>query len=283
MYQVLHKIVAGEFERPSIMKPDLDPAFEAVVVKAMASTPDDRYPTVTALGAALLPFASTRTRAVWAPLFDKSAVAEWETQPPMRREAAYSEPISQANVSHTINQPHSSVDIHPPDRRRALMVGGVVLCVLAAFVVYLAMPASEPTVIATPVPPEKPKTAETSLPPKHLVETDAVAISATPSSARIVIDGDELGTGTYQGKMLKDGRTHELVVRADGYTAFRTVFTDVAPAGDITLERAETARATHKVVRRRTTTRRRPVETTVRKVEAKTSPKKGANDALIIR
>lgn len=280
MYQVLHKIVAGEFERPTVLKGDLDPSFEAVVMKSMGSKPEDRFQTVTELGAAILPFASPRQRAVWAPLFDKGAVAEWETQPPMKREAAYSEPISQSSLSQsaapqTINHTGSSMDIHPPDRRRAMMIGGVVLCVLAAFVLFLAMPGGDDEVVAVPIEP-KANVEPTPPPAKTIVETYTVKINATPAAAKIFIDGDEVATGSYDGTMLKDGRTHELVVRADGHVAYQTVFTDAAPPSDVKLNR----------VRRKAPVRTSPPPKRIVKkkpVVKKKQPKKGANDALILR
>ena len=197
------------------------------MIKAMKSSPDERFQDVTELGAALLPFASPRNRAVWAPLFDKGAVAEWETQPPMKREAAYAEPVPSSAISETINQASSSIDIHPPDRKRAMLVGGVAFCVLAAFVLFLAMPGGDDEVVAVPVEAPKPKVAAPE--PKPAPKTYEVGITVSPSTAKIFIDGDEVGTGRYAGTMLKDGRTHELEVRADGYVAHEAVFTDVAP------------------------------------------------------
>ena len=47
------------------MRPELAPAFEAVILRAMALDPDARFDSVRALGAALLPFASERTRVLY--------------------------------------------------------------------------------------------------------------------------------------------------------------------------------------------------------------------------
>jgi serine/threonine protein kinase len=62
-------ISTGQFDPPSSVRPDLPPEFEAIIMRAMARQPEDRFPSVAALGAALLPFASERGRAAWEPVF----------------------------------------------------------------------------------------------------------------------------------------------------------------------------------------------------------------------
>jgi serine/threonine protein kinase len=68
LYAVLDAIAEGRCERPRQRRPELDAGFEAVVLRAMAHAPEDRFPSVRALGAALLPFASERARAQWQPV-----------------------------------------------------------------------------------------------------------------------------------------------------------------------------------------------------------------------
>lgn len=62
LYVLLNAIVAGQFARPSKLQPDLPAELEAIVLRAMATRPEDRFPDARALGLALLPFASERTR-----------------------------------------------------------------------------------------------------------------------------------------------------------------------------------------------------------------------------
>ncbi len=47
--EVLRKVQKGDFARPRQLDPSLDPALEAVCLKAMATKPEDRYPTCRAL------------------------------------------------------------------------------------------------------------------------------------------------------------------------------------------------------------------------------------------
>ena len=75
LYGLLVAIVAGGPAPPSAHRPELVPAFEAVVLRAMARQPEDRFPSVRALGTALLDFASPAAAAVWAPVFCADAGA----------------------------------------------------------------------------------------------------------------------------------------------------------------------------------------------------------------
>jgi eukaryotic-like serine/threonine-protein kinase len=47
--EILHKVQNGDFPRPRQLDPAIDPALEAVCLKAMATTPEGRYPTCRAL------------------------------------------------------------------------------------------------------------------------------------------------------------------------------------------------------------------------------------------
>jgi len=75
LYGLLVAIVAGGPAPPGAHRPGLVPAFEAVVLRAMARQPEDRFPSVRALGAALLDFAGPATAVVWAPVFCTDAGA----------------------------------------------------------------------------------------------------------------------------------------------------------------------------------------------------------------
>jgi eukaryotic-like serine/threonine-protein kinase len=62
-------IGSGHTKKPREIKPEIPEALERVIRRAMAVLPDDRYPSMAALGAALLPFASKRVRLIWEPVF----------------------------------------------------------------------------------------------------------------------------------------------------------------------------------------------------------------------
>jgi serine/threonine-protein kinase len=76
-YVVMRSIGEGTFARPRAVRPALPEAFEAIILRAMGRTPNDRFESVHALGQALLPFASAKRRVIWADYFerDRPAVA----------------------------------------------------------------------------------------------------------------------------------------------------------------------------------------------------------------
>jgi serine/threonine protein kinase len=69
LFAIMRSIAEGRFVRPRQLRPDLPPAFEAVILRAMGSSPDRRYESVHALGQALLPFATPRGRVIWGGYF----------------------------------------------------------------------------------------------------------------------------------------------------------------------------------------------------------------------
>ncbi len=75
LYVLLAEIVLGKAEPPSLHEPALPPAFERVVLRAMACDRERRFPTIAELGAALLPFASPAVQTVWAEEFADAASA----------------------------------------------------------------------------------------------------------------------------------------------------------------------------------------------------------------
>jgi serine/threonine protein kinase len=61
-YAIMHAVVSASVLPPSAIDRSLPPALDDVVLRAMHRDPGDRFPSVRALGAALLPWASAETR-----------------------------------------------------------------------------------------------------------------------------------------------------------------------------------------------------------------------------
>jgi len=70
MYEMLGKLMAGEFPAPSSLNPDIDARLEAVILRAMAFDKRERYPSALALQEAL-----AADLAVRAPRFTQSTLA----------------------------------------------------------------------------------------------------------------------------------------------------------------------------------------------------------------
>ncbi len=65
VFELLRKVVNGDFPTPRSVRPELPETFERVVLRAMATRPEQRFASMRDLGAALLPFASERTRVLY--------------------------------------------------------------------------------------------------------------------------------------------------------------------------------------------------------------------------
>lgn len=66
---LLNAIAEGHFVPPSHVQPFISRSLEAVILRAMSKNPDDRFPHIRDLGAALLENADESTRILWAPAF----------------------------------------------------------------------------------------------------------------------------------------------------------------------------------------------------------------------
>src|SRR4051794_37625399 len=100
---VLRDIGDGRLEPPRRHRPDLPPAFEAVVLRALHPHPDGRFASLDELATALLPFATPRARTLWTEAFT-AAVAGPRPVPTVRlpargTETAPSPPTTMASVA----------------------------------------------------------------------------------------------------------------------------------------------------------------------------------------
>jgi len=65
LYGILRSIAEADYPLPSQLVLEVPPDFEAVILKALARKPDDRFSTVFDLGRALFPFASLKRQSSW--------------------------------------------------------------------------------------------------------------------------------------------------------------------------------------------------------------------------
>jgi hypothetical protein len=83
LFVVFQAIVNGSPVPPRQIVPSLPPALEQVVLRATHVDPKKRYPSVKALGRALLPFISARGRLLWSEAFPGVEEAEAGAEPPV--------------------------------------------------------------------------------------------------------------------------------------------------------------------------------------------------------
>ncbi len=75
LFFLLAEIMLGSADPPSRFNPALPPSFENLVLKAMANRREDRFEDITALAAALLPFAAADAQRDWSARFSLEAPA----------------------------------------------------------------------------------------------------------------------------------------------------------------------------------------------------------------
>ncbi len=167
LFELLSAIIAGKFNPPRSIRPDLPSGFENVVLRAMASRRDDRYASVIAMAQDLLPFASPTVRDLWQarmqlrsgtnrsvpPVVSPVVSPAYLTSPPtlVPRPAAPPPGDTVSPQISTVAQPVA----HPARRvRRAMAFGGAVLVVIVVGIVSavaLRGGPSRPTTAAVPV------------------------------------------------------------------------------------------------------------------------------------
>ena len=125
LYTVFQAIISGAAARPRDRRPDIDASVEEVVLRAMHVSPEWRFPSVTALGCALWPFASERGRMLWRESFGSSA-----QRPQPARPLSSSNETAADDAVRTPRWPASRSDAPTLQRRSPLGIS-VALAMLA--------------------------------------------------------------------------------------------------------------------------------------------------------
>jgi eukaryotic-like serine/threonine-protein kinase len=184
VYAILKAVGDARFAPPRSLRPELPVALEAIVLRAMARNFVARFPSLRALAAALMPFASDRTRSAWGAAFAPGVDhGHADTQleavsapPPQPRDEPSDTLVDAAHAHDSITTPQ---DRSP--RRKPWKVGATVLvvAVLAACLLCVgramnptASPARQPA--AAPVAAIQPPTSA-SVAPVALNVSDAAS------------------------------------------------------------------------------------------------------------
>jgi eukaryotic-like serine/threonine-protein kinase len=245
IYEVIRSVAEGSFRRPRDHRPDLPPALEEAILRAMQLDPAARFPSVSAFGQAILPFASMGVREQWQPALagdarvdahppPLAAAPQGVGGPPTASPAPYSAarvPAVRSSVSPNTTFGASAAQMIVPVRRRSgVMVAGVAVLAGGAVAAYLLIAGGPrkppPRSIAVAA-----RSAE-SMPPARY----RVAVQASPASARFDLDGRSVATGHLVEELAADGTEHTLVVAAPGFAPAKLVFRDRPPPEKVTLE-----------------------------------------------
>jgi len=196
---------------PSLLsrKPDLPPALEGVVEKAMAKNPDDRYGTTTELASAFEAAVSTEAIALPLPIVNGAEVTPQGARPPDTLIFAPTGALPQPTLATTATPLPS---VQPAERRKIIPViwaaVGVILLIFLAFLLGGNMFSSRPTPTPTldltevflveqasytPTPPPRP-------PSPILGGADKAAILIDSEIWQMNLDGSQLDQITTDGE-----------------------------------------------------------------------------------
>ncbi len=254
LYKVLQKVAEAPIAPPAALRPEIPGALSDAVMHALERDPNQRFPHVRALGAALLPFASPAVRdrfvgelaAPPVPAVRSFADAEESTLVNVRPVSAPAPVIPMVSASLPLAQ--SSLPLAAVLDTSTLPPGAVSQETLsprdvAARTGAHALPLSRGAAVAFGVvfvvaavalfggTPDAP---ETTTPPPPL-ETFRVELRVIPESATISLDGREVGVGAMRWDLPRDGRAHRVRARAAGYVPREVEFTDAPPPQELVL------------------------------------------------
>jgi serine/threonine-protein kinase len=110
-YEVMQAVQAARFDPPSSRATGIPPELDAVIKRAMSREPRQRFPTMRAFGAALLPMATDRARWSWSSeLQSPMAAAPVESKPRKGTKAARRKPIN-PSITATIDSARPPIQL----------------------------------------------------------------------------------------------------------------------------------------------------------------------------
>jgi eukaryotic-like serine/threonine-protein kinase len=248
VYEVIRSVGDGSFPPPRAVRPDLPAALEQVIVRAMSLDPALRFPSVRALGHALLPFATPATRAQWTPELSppdaETAVAGGGAPqpggtvllPPPAIAVRPSQPRAESPRATTLGASAAQIAMPPARRRTAALLPVLLVVAGGAVGGYLFFQSSpKPAAPRTAVAPAS-RPLDVTPPPLREPPRYHVSVASRPPEAEFELDGKLVGSGSYAGDLAADGVAHTLKVSAAGYLPATLNFRDRPPPEEVTLQ-----------------------------------------------
>lgn len=228
--ELIYKIAAGEMQAPRVYQPDLPPAFETILLKALSTNPTDRFDSVRAFGAALLPFADAGSQQEWQPDF-VGPPRPLTPAPPAPSESTLQSLGTLSGGASATTLSGSALEslrpVSPPKRHRVprLPIAMAVGAVIVAAGVFALVSRRDHVPIAAPAPAAAveviapaPAVAAPATPPEVVLQTD-------PPFARIELDGVHVGEGQHQFVPHDAHAVHRVRISAKGFATRELSFT----------------------------------------------------------
>lgn len=223
----------------------LPAALDALILRALQRVPSERFPSVHALGRALLTLADAESQAAWEDAFRADPPSRQPgDENPTPEQAAVRDQVSEDQWPTLICEPppfvaeKRDVEISAPDPRTpraparsrrvlrntvwgaGLLSLGFLLTLGVERLRELVPTASAPSTQATEA---------------RRMDVIDVQVSTSPSHARLELDGRAAAVGKLQASVPSDGQLHALRVSAEGYTPHVVHFRNRPPPREIRL------------------------------------------------
>ena len=204
---LMHRLANGDIPRPS-SRANVDAELEAIILKAMAPDPDDRYSTGLEMQHALesyrrRAFGSSTTRAVGAALAATFEQEREDNRNVIAQALHESVPPPSPEISAILLSNAPPPEVAPRRGRFVWLLGAVVIAAVAG--ALFVRTRSVPRVVDA-----------TSAQPAATIH---LAIRATPAEAEIAVDGTVRGAGNLVLGVPRDSRAHQVNVSAPGFAA----------------------------------------------------------------
>jgi len=156
IHALLGRVMNGSFPPPRQRRPELSPALEGVILRAMALDRGARFRSLKSFGAALLPFADDATRTAWAGTFDprapgpgdatlvdeQPAPRAWQAHRPPQRASVDDGATTLKEGDRAAPRPEAAtlvVERKPRRRGRIVLLAAVGVVLVATVVVVVAL------------------------------------------------------------------------------------------------------------------------------------------------
>lgn len=245
---VIARFMSGEYKKPRELDKSIPRALEAIITRATHERPEERFPSLRHLGAALLPFASKDVRQSYGTDFPKQGS---NVKAMLLRRMKQGDDLKLLAAALAIALPFVLATRQSEEKPTPTLSAEPSAPSLPSEPSPTREPAPEAPAATTraqdePAPkaederpvrdrasansaPDSPA-APTAVPSKYPVD-----VAVEPSTAWIMLDGKAAGRGRLRRELPRDGKAHALHVGAPGYRVQALHFTDAPPPTSVVL------------------------------------------------
>jgi serine/threonine protein kinase len=204
---IIHRLATGDIPRPSA-RATVDPELEAIILTAMAPSPDLRYSTALEMQQALeayrrRAFGASSTRTLGVALATTFEGERQENLSVIAQAMHESLPPPSPEIADVLASDSQPAEAPPPRSRLAWVIAGMIAA-LGGGLLWLR--------VARELPPK-------SAPSALGLASARLVIDASPPEASVVLDGDNRGTGHLVLSVPLDARDHKLRISSPGFVS----------------------------------------------------------------